>query len=85
VATVASTGEGVPDLVRRLSDHHGYLEQSGQLEDSRRRRVRAEVLAVLGAALRGAWESRQERAIDDILAGTSTPSEEARRLWRVGG
>lgn len=84
VATVASTGEGIPDLVRRLDDHHEYLSREGLLVDSRRRRVRAEVVALLGAALRGAWESRQEQAIDDILAGTSTPAEEVRRLWRVG-
>lgn len=81
VATVAATGEGVPDLAQRIESHRQHLEASGSLEEARRRRVRSEVLALLGAQLRRAWEERQERAVDDILAGRSTPAEEVRRLW----
>jgi len=81
VSTVAATGEGVPDLVRRIADHREHLAGRGLLEEARRRRVRAEVLALLGAQLRRAWEERQERAVTDILAGRSTPAEEVRRLW----
>ncbi|HEX7040795.1 MAG TPA: methylmalonyl Co-A mutase-associated GTPase MeaB [Trueperaceae bacterium] len=81
VSTVAATGEGVPDLSKRIADHRQHLSAHGLLEEARRRRVRAEVLALLGAQLRRAWEARQERAVDDILAGRSTPSAEVRSLW----
>lgn len=84
VATVAATGDGVPDLLHRLDSHHGYLADRGLLEERRRRRVRAEVLAALGTALRAAWERRQEQAVDEILAGESTPAEVVGRLWRLG-
>src|SRR5690606_36957077 len=84
VATVAATGEGVPDLAQRIQGHRDHLEASGGLEEARRRRVRSEVLALLGAQLKRAWEERQERAVDDILAGRSTPAEEVRRLWATG-
>lgn len=85
VATVASRGEGIPDLLHKLELHHEYLVDSGGLAESRRRRVRAEVVALLGAALMTAWESRKVEAVDEILAGRSTPTEEVRRLlepWR---
>lgn len=81
VSTVASTGQGVADLVERLDRHHAHLSQSGELGAARRRRVRAEVLAALATTLRGALERRQEQAIDEILSGRSTPAEIVARLW----
>ncbi|HZX00240.1 MAG TPA: methylmalonyl Co-A mutase-associated GTPase MeaB [Trueperaceae bacterium] len=81
VSTVAATGEGVPDLVKRIAAHRQHLSDRGLLEEARRRRVRSEVLALLAAELRRAWEARQERAVTDILSGNSTPAEEVRRLW----
>lgn len=84
VSTVAATGEGVPDLTKRIAAHRRHLMDSGLLEGARRRRVRAEVLALLGAELRRAWEARQERAVTDILSGQSTPAQEVRRLWAGG-
>jgi len=84
VRCFASTGEGVPGLAQRIADHRAHLAAAGRLEEARRRRVRAEVLALLGAQLRRAWEERQERAVNDILAGRSTPAAEVRRLWATG-
>jgi len=81
VSTVASTGQGVADLVERLDRHHAHISQSGELGAARRRRVRAEVLAALATTLRGALERRQEQAIDEILSGRSTPAEIVARLW----
>src|SRR5690606_15753775 len=68
VATVASTGEGVPGLAQRIADHRAHLAAAGRLAE----------------ALRRAWEERQERAVNDILAGRSTPAAEVRRLWATG-
>jgi LAO/AO transport system kinase len=81
VTTVASSGEGVAGLAKRVADHREHLAARGLLEGARRRRVRAEVMALLGAQLRRAWEDRQEQAVTDILEGRSTPAAEVRRLW----
>lgn len=80
VATVAAAGQGIDDLLARLDRHHEHLEETGALAVARRRRVRAEVVALLGAALVTAWEERKEEAIDQILAGLSTPAAEVARL-----
>jgi len=81
VATVATTGSGVDDLLARVAAHHDHLAARGLLQERLRRRVRAEVTALLGAALRSAWESRQEQAVTDILAGKTTPLETVASLW----
>lgn len=47
VQTVASTGEGVDELVAAIEDHQEHLRESGALEDRRRRRAEAELLEVL--------------------------------------
>lgn len=82
VATVATTGSGVDDLIARIAAHHDHLAERGLLEERLRRRVRAEVTALLGAALRAAWEGRQDQAVSDILAGAITPREAVASLWR---
>lgn len=82
VATVATTGDGVDDLIVRIAAHHDHLAEKGLLEERLRRRVRAEVTALLGAALRAAWEGRQDQAVSDILAGAITPREAVMSLWR---
>lgn len=82
VATVANTGVGLDDLLARIAAHHDYLAERGLLEERLRRRVRAEVTALLGSALRSAWGERQERAVTDILAGKTTPRQIVAGLWR---
>ena len=81
VATVASTGDGVGDLMTRIAAHHDYLASHDLLRERLRRRVRAEVTALLGAALRRAWEGRQEEVVSDILDGNTTPREAVAALW----
>src|SRR5690606_9382321 len=84
VTTVANTGAGVQDLLVRIGAHHDHLAERGLLEEKLRSRVRAEVTALLGAALRSAWEERQDRAVTDILAGTTTPRLAVAEMWRPG-
>lgn len=47
VRTVASTGEGVDELLAKTNDHRKHLESSGELATRRRRRSQAELLEVL--------------------------------------
>ena len=45
VRTVASRGDGIPDLVDSLAAHRDWLTSSGALADRRRRRAQAEIEA----------------------------------------
>jgi LAO/AO transport system kinase len=49
VLTDATTGENVPELWAKLGEHRAYLEQSGQLEERRRRNLAGEVFSVASA------------------------------------
>ncbi|WP_129668520.1 methylmalonyl Co-A mutase-associated GTPase MeaB [Phytoactinopolyspora endophytica] len=52
VATVASRGEGIDELVESVDKHRAWLVDSGELERRRRRRVRDEIEAIALGALR---------------------------------
>lgn len=46
VLTVASTHEGIKDVVAAINDHHAHLENSGELSVRRKRRLTMEVHAL---------------------------------------
>jgi LAO/AO transport system kinase len=83
LATVASKGEGIAELIAVLDKHHAFLEQSGRLAERRRRRLAARTRAVVNRAIRqwvweetGAEELLAQR-LDDVAAGTRSPYEVA--------
>jgi LAO/AO transport system kinase len=49
VLTEATRGEGVPELWEKVDEHRAYLEESGQLDERRRRNLAGEVFAVASA------------------------------------
>jgi LAO/AO transport system kinase len=81
--TTAAKGEGVPDLVAALDRHHEYLQQSGELERRRRRRLSDRTREVVDRATqRWIWEeTRAEQLIgerlDQVVAGQLSPYEVA--------
>jgi LAO/AO transport system kinase len=52
VATVAVKGEGIEELADRLDAHWDWLKGSGELDDRRLARARAEVTAIAFGSLR---------------------------------
>lgn len=64
--TVASTGEGIPELAGALERHRGYLAASGALAERRRRRLESRTRAVVNRALRQ-WVWEETRA-EELLA-----------------
>jgi LAO/AO transport system kinase len=52
VLTVAHKGDGITDLVGFLDRHQGYLEDSGELRERRRRRLKEQVMDVAEYRLR---------------------------------
>ena len=81
--TTAAKGEGVPDLVSALDRHHDYLQQSGELERRRRRRLSDRTREVVDRATRRwIWqETRAEQLIDQrldqVVAGELSPYDVA--------
>jgi len=75
VGTVATKGEGVEELLARLDEHRAYLMGTGGIEEARRRRVRAEVTAVLGERLRRALAEHEAHAVEAVLSGRKGPGE----------
>ena len=68
VLTEATRGENVPELWQKIEAHRAYLEESGQLEERRRRNLAGEVFAVASA--------RAKQHLEDAVAG----DPELRRL-----
>ena len=88
--TVASTGEGVDDLLGELDRHAAWLEESGELARRRTLRARREVEAIALAALRERWggtDSGDELEVlaARVAAGETDPYAAADRLLGGGG
>ncbi len=69
--TVATRGEGVPEVVDAIEAHRAHLEETGELEARERARVREEFLRLLSDAaiehLRGLFTPQERRALVDAL------------------
>ena len=63
IQTVATTGDGVDDLVDAIERHHQRITDSGELERRRRGRLRAEIEAIV-------VERASERARRELEDGT---------------
>jgi LAO/AO transport system kinase len=85
VKTVASKGQGVPDVLAEVDRHHAWLESSGELAVRRTRRARDEIEAIALTALRARWGDVHGRSeLDDlaaqVAAGESDPYAAAETL-----
>jgi LAO/AO transport system kinase len=79
----AAKGEGIPELVAALDQHHDYLERSGELGRRCRRRLSDRTHEVVDRATRKwIWEeTRAEQLIDErlnqVVTGELSPYEVA--------
>ncbi len=77
---IASRGEGAAEVLDQVEAHRAHLADTGRLEELRRRRVRFEILAIIGEQLRRALGAREDEAVEAVMAGLTTPREIVRRL-----
>ena len=68
VKTIASTGEGIDDLMAALAAHADWLSESGRLEARRTKRAREEIEAIAMAMVRRELTSGDRRAALDAAA-----------------
>ncbi len=78
VKTVAQSGEGVDEVVRRIEEHRAWMVASGELERRRVRRARDEIEAIAVTSLRRRWgDVHAHTGLDElagqVAAGTSDP------------
>jgi len=89
VRTVATTGQGVEDLLAAIQRHRAHQESAGRLQQRRRGRVRAEVLRAAEGWVRDQLLTRAsgdlEEVVAQVQAGRLTARQAARLLLeRVG-
>lgn len=71
VRTVASRGDGIPELVDSIAAHRDWLTQSGALADRRRRRAQAEIEAIALATLRRRLGGEGGLVSDDLASAVA--------------
>jgi LAO/AO transport system kinase len=85
VKTVASTGAGIDDLLEAVARHRAHLDESGLLDQVRRRRAADEIEAIALTALRSRFgdlhgHADLGRLADLVAAGSVDPYAAADRL-----
>jgi len=86
LATVASQGEGIGDLVAALDRHRAYLEASGRLTERRRRRLMERTRSLVERHLaEWLWDETAagdvlERRLDAMVEGDRNPYEVAAEI-----
>ncbi|MCJ7733035.1 MAG: methylmalonyl Co-A mutase-associated GTPase MeaB [Anaerolineales bacterium] len=58
LSTIATTGEGIPELIQALNNHFIYLKSSGEWLIRDETRLKNEMETLLQAALRSLWASK---------------------------
>jgi LAO/AO transport system kinase len=86
LGTVATTGDGVPELIDALDRHRAYLEASGRLTERRRERLRERTRVVVERHLRE-WIWRETPAaqlvtdrLDAMVTGARSPYDVATEI-----
>ncbi len=65
IPTVATTGQGFPELAEKIAEHYKFLQSSGQLDQRREQRVRDYLLARAFTNVRNSLETKEK---SDALA-----------------
>jgi LAO/AO transport system kinase len=78
VRTVATDGDGVPELWEQIQAHRTFLESDGAIAARRHARLAAELRALVVQQLLTRWGGLTEGAqfdalVDDVAAGTTDP------------
>jgi LAO/AO transport system kinase len=86
VKTEAAKGQGIEELVEKISEHRAYIEAEGTLETRRGRNLMNEVLALAGARMRRRLEEQTredpevKEMLDEVVARKLDPASAAARL-----
>lgn len=87
VVSIASTGEGISEVVAAIDDHHSWARDHGELERRREQRAREEVVSELLGLVRAQTAAEPTSGLVrglalDVASGRTTVHEAADRLWQ---
>jgi len=86
VKTEASRGEGIEELVEKITDHRGHIEREGKLAERRRSNLLNEVMALAAARLRRRLEGHTrddpevKELLEEVAARRLDPASAAAKL-----
>jgi LAO/AO transport system kinase len=86
VRTESVRGEGVDELVEKLSEHRAFIEAEGTLHERRRRNLMNEVLAIAAFRLRRELEASLQddpniqRLLDQVVSREIDPASAAAKI-----
>jgi LAO/AO transport system kinase len=78
--TVATQGDGLPELVQAIADHKQYLETTGERQDRDRARLQAELELLIQGNLVSRWrhevsDSKYQEILDSLMARQISPHQ----------
>ena len=83
---IATTGEGVTEVVKAIQQHHNYLIESGEIQQNRQRRCSAQLEPIVEHSfIRTLFVNPEERKlflklVDEVNARKTDPYTAAERL-----
>jgi LAO/AO transport system kinase len=88
--TVATTGNGIPDLAALIRQHRRHLEQTGDLEHRERTRLEADLNNLLQETLVSRWQDSvadqtYQKVLDNLVAREISPIQAVKTLLNGGG
>jgi LAO/AO transport system kinase len=88
--TVATEGEGIPELAEAIAEHRVYLQTSGDWERRERARLQSELFQLLQSTLVTRWQAtvsdaRYRQTIDRLLEREISPREAVDALLNGNG
>jgi LAO/AO transport system kinase len=88
--TVATEGEGIPELAEAIAEHRVYLQTSGDWERRERARLQSELFQLLQSTLVTRWQAtvsdaRYRQTIDRLLERELSPREAVDALLNGNG
>jgi LAO/AO transport system kinase len=80
VRTVATQGDGLPELVEAIADHQHHLEITGERQDRDRTRLQAELELLIQGNLVSRWregvsESQYQEILESLIARQISPHQ----------
>jgi LAO/AO transport system kinase len=90
VRTIATKGDGVPDLVAAISQHQQHLENTGERQIRDRARLQAELDTLIQANLAHRWrqkvsQNQYQEMLEALIARQISPYQAAAVLVDGGG
>ncbi|HEX8073571.1 MAG TPA: methylmalonyl Co-A mutase-associated GTPase MeaB [Thermoleophilaceae bacterium] len=86
VRTEAAKGEGVADVVEKVTEHRAHIEAEGTLQERRRRNLRNEVMELATVRMRRRLDEsvredpEVQRLLDEVVARRLDPASAAAKL-----